>query len=235
MTDTQDRMVEYDGCGETLRVYESGKIERFMGKTETSKKWKVVKMKPDPDRGYCRIGINKKGYRAHRIIYAAFNEAFDINGDKVVEHINGLGNNLSNLREANCKTNDNKSQKGYYFIKNTNKWAVSINLGSCENEEAAKEAAEVAKDLLGLNDEPGLWENYEQALADLKRVTEELQELKYRITEQYYREYQQAEGDYLRYGYESQRQDFNKPDPLETVCQKAREDFLSDWKWQHER
>ena len=197
-TTTQDRMVEYDGCGETLRVYESGKIERYHDRWN---KWKVVKMTRDPDRGYCRIGVNKKGFRAHRVIYAAFNEDFDINDETIlVEHIKGFDNNLSNLRQASSKTTDNKSQKGYYYIKSKDKWQVQISLGMFEKEEEAKEFADATKDVLGLNDCRGLQDRYEQLLGDFGRVTKELEALKAK-----------------------------EPEPYETVYERAREDFVSDW------
>ena len=202
-TTTQDRMVEYEGCGETLRVYESGKIERYH---ERWNKWKVVKMTRDPDRGYCRIGVNKKGFRAHRVIYAAFNQDFDINDEKIlVEHIKGFDNNLSNLRQVSAKTTDNKAQKGYYFVKTKNKWQVQINMGMWETEKEAKEMADSTKDMLGLNDNPESYdkvieelyalqakeyhranrgESYEQVVADLARVTEELEAFKAKEKEQ---------------------------------------------------
>ena len=115
------------------------------------------------NKGYIRIGINKKMYLLHRVIYKYFNDEWDLtdsSSKNQIDHIdiNPLDNRIENLRRVNNSQNQrNKNKKkncssqykGVYWHKQNNKWLAYIridgkikHLGSFTNEE---EAAEVYK------------------------------------------------------------------------------------------
>ena len=138
--------------------YEDDKMYRFNAK---HKKWSCCNnLKPD-NIGYIRIGINKKHYLLHRIIYLYFNEDWDINDNprnNQIDHINinKLDNRIENLRVVNCSQNNRNKKKrpnctskyrGVYLDKKKNKWKAQIkiddknkHLGYFDTEEEASEA-----------------------------------------------------------------------------------------------
>lgn len=86
-------------------------------------------------KGYLKVGINKKYYAIHRLMFLYHNGYLP----KIVDHIdrNPLNNYPSNLREATAQQNalnrgirsDNKSTyKGVSFHKQTNKWQAEIQI-----------------------------------------------------------------------------------------------------------
>jgi len=83
--------------------------------------------------GYIGVGLNKKQYKVHRIIY----ELHYGNCPEFIDHINGIksDNRIQNLREAtrsqnsyNQKLNKNNKSgiKNVYWNKNEKKWIVEI-------------------------------------------------------------------------------------------------------------
>ena len=103
--------------------------------------------------GYVLIGVNRKAYRAHRLIFLMFNGHLP----EQVDHINGIrhDNRIENLRPATnsenqCNTKRNSKNtsgtKGVYFYKRYNCYraecktnGVSKHLGYFKTIEEAKE------------------------------------------------------------------------------------------------
>ena len=88
---------------------------------------------------YRRIGLNKKVYLAHRLIYMMFHGYIP----KIVDHIDGnpLNNNIENLREAtksqNCQSqklpiNNTSGYKNISWNKKYNKWRVALKVNNKE-------------------------------------------------------------------------------------------------------
>jgi hypothetical protein len=78
------------------------------------------------NKGYMQIGINKKRYFVHRIIWLYMTGNFP---KYQIDHINGVktDNRFSNLREVtNQQNNFNNKAKGYCFVKDRNKYLASI-------------------------------------------------------------------------------------------------------------
>ena len=112
------------------------------------------------NRGYMRIGINKKRYLSHRLVWLyvyGYFPKYDI------DHINNnpSDNRLCNLREATTPQNQHNVKmmktntsgiKGVCFDKNRNKWMAQlqvnnkrIRLGRFDNLDDAKLAIENAR------------------------------------------------------------------------------------------
>ena len=113
---------------------------------------------------YIKIGINKKQYGLHRIIYKYFNEDFDLTDtskNNQIDHINinAIDNRIENLRVVNASQNQrnkNKSKNGISkyigVFKSNKKWRAQIRidgkskyLGTFETEEDASQAYELEK------------------------------------------------------------------------------------------
>ena len=88
-------------------------------------------------RGYIQIGINKKLYQAHRLVWIYHNG--DIPIEIEIDHINQIkdDNRIENLRLATrCQNQHNKSKlrnnasgyKGVYLEKSRNKWRSKITI-----------------------------------------------------------------------------------------------------------
>ena len=106
---------------------------------------------------YKKIKIKNKQYKVHRVIYKIHNPEWDIEDSSTSNHIdhidiNGLNNNIENLRVATNQQNSwNRNCKGYSWDKKNNKWRVSIKIngksiyGGLFNteEEAIKKRAEL--------------------------------------------------------------------------------------------
>jgi hypothetical protein len=78
------------------------------------------------NKGYMQIGINKKPYLVHRIIWLYMTGNFP---KHQIDHINGIktDNRFANLREVtNQQNNFNNKAKGYCFVKDRNKYLASI-------------------------------------------------------------------------------------------------------------
>lgn len=109
--------------------------------------------------GYRRIGLNKKVYLTHRLIYMMFHGYMP----EIVDHIDGnkLNNCIENLRGAtksqNCQNqktpiNNKSGYKNVCWNKRKNKWCVqlkvqdkSINIGYFKDLELADLVAQEAR------------------------------------------------------------------------------------------
>ena len=142
--------------------YEEDKMYRF---DKRNNKWNCCNDIKVNDNGYIPIGINKKKYLLHRIIYKYHNEEWDITDNSKnnsIDHkdINPLNNKIENLRVVNHsqnKRNQNKRKNcssifmGVCWEKNRNKWRAQIsingknkNLGLFIIEEEAGETYQIA-------------------------------------------------------------------------------------------
>jgi len=95
--------------------------------------------------GYRRIGINRKIYYGHRLIYMYHNG--ETTSDLQIDHIdrNRSNNNIENLRPVTKQENDfNRNAKGYYFNKASKKFKAQIKLNGKQTHlgyfDTAKEA-----------------------------------------------------------------------------------------------
>lgn len=109
---------------------------------------------------YRRIGLNKKPYLAHRLIFMMFHGYFP----QVVDHIDGnkLNNRIENLRAANLSENQHNRKmsktntSGYKNVtwnKRKSKWLVNVrvhsmdfHIGYFDDVELADLAAQEARD-----------------------------------------------------------------------------------------
>jgi len=116
----------------------------------------------ETEKGYIRIAINHKKYRAHRLVFLMHKGYLP----KTLDHINGdrKDNRIENLRPAtlaqNAQNRDissrNKSgYKGVYWTKQTKKWRAEIetsgerlHLGYFDNVEEAAEVVRKAREEL---------------------------------------------------------------------------------------
>ena len=148
--------------------YEEDKMYRLH---KQSKEWTCCNdIKPNPK--YIKIGINKKLYYLHRIIYKYFNPDWDLTNtskNNQIDHINinSLDNRIENLRvvsqSRNCRninkrTNCSSKYIGVSLTKNHNKWRAQISfdsktkyLGYFETEEEAYEARNKYIELMNLS------------------------------------------------------------------------------------
>ena len=132
-------------------------------------KWSCCSDVKPNNKGYIPIGINKKRYLLHRIIYKYFNEDFDITDtsyNNFIDHIDidPTNNKIENLRLA-TRSQNNRNQKkiencsskykGVCWHKYHKKWCASIHinnklkhLGYFDNEEDGYECYKKAYDEL---------------------------------------------------------------------------------------
>ena len=141
-----------------LFTYNNGKL---LYKKPPSKKFKTGDLAGYLSCGkYWKIGITKKVYRLHRVIFMMHHGYLP----EIVDHIDGntLNNKIENLRAANQSKNqlnmslkvDNKSgYKNVHWNKQRNKWAVHVRidgkqkyLGLFANLELADLVAQEARD-----------------------------------------------------------------------------------------
>ena len=123
------------------------------------------------NKGYRRIRINGKQYRAHRLIYLMFNELWDITDtsqDNSVDHKDEdkLNNSIDNLRVAT--NSQNKANSGEYknntsgttgvnWDKEKGKWVVQVRLNKKSHfggyfvniEDAVAKATQMREELHG--------------------------------------------------------------------------------------
>ena len=137
--------------------YEEDKMYKLNKHTN---KWHCCNDLKENKKGYIQIGINKKKYALHRLIYKYFNEDWDItdtSNNNQIDHvnINPLDNRIENLRIVNQSQNlKNRNKfkncsskfKGVSWYKAYNKWVARISidgklkhLGYFTNEEEAAE------------------------------------------------------------------------------------------------
>ena len=127
-------------------------------------KWHLLKGW-DTGRGYKSIGINKKIYGKHRVIYKLHNHDWDITNFSLNNHIDHIdrdtsNNSINNLRVVSQKQNNfNKNGKGYYWHNNSNKWLAKIGIdgksqyiGYFDVEQDARNAYLAAKKLYHIID-----------------------------------------------------------------------------------
>ena len=83
-------------------------------------------------KGYRRIQLNKKVYKAHRLIWVYYYGSID--STLQIDHINEIkdDNRIENLRLATNQTNqwNRKKVKGYTWAKDRKKWRARIGLNS---------------------------------------------------------------------------------------------------------
>ena len=131
----------------TIKCFRDGRIETLFTYKDGRTKWIERSEKPN-NRGYIRINISGKKYKAHRLIMLAFIG----DSDQQVDHINRIktDNRFENLRY--CTRSENQlnrdcvdNAKGYYW--HHTKWKAEINingkrkyLGRFDNEEDARQA-----------------------------------------------------------------------------------------------
>jgi hypothetical protein len=137
--------------------YEDDKMYRL---DKRNNKWCCSNdLKPTPK--YINIGINKKMYYLHRLIYKYHNEDFDLTDsskNNQIDHINinPLDNRIENLRILTCSENCRNKNKlkncsskyiGVSWNKQNSKWEAKIridgkkkHLGLFDNEQEAREA-----------------------------------------------------------------------------------------------
>lgn len=121
--------------------YEDDKLYRL---SKWTGKWSCLNDNKPNFHGYIPIGINKKLYRLHRIIYKYFNPDWDINDNpqkNQIDHINinPLDNRIENLRAVNHSQNQRNQKKlpncsskyrGVCQDKKKNKWKAQITINS---------------------------------------------------------------------------------------------------------
>ena len=136
--------------------YEEGKLYVWREKQGKHKlkvpKWYEMKG-TNTSTGYIHLGINKKKYLYHRVVYFIHNQnwnIYDSSMDNQIDHIdrNPLNNSIENLRVVTHPQNMwNTDCKGYYLHKPSGKYMAYINvdckrkhLGYFENEDDARNA-----------------------------------------------------------------------------------------------
>jgi len=116
--------------GDTLvKCYENGQIDKIDQRT---KQWKTLDPKNDTC-GYKIIHIEKKMYKAHRLIWKAFHNEWDLQSPLQIDHINQIrhDNRIENLRLATHQQNQwNNNAKGYSYIKTRNQYQGQIRVNS---------------------------------------------------------------------------------------------------------
>ena len=103
--------------------------------------------------GYRRVGINKKDYQYHRVVYFLHNNKWKIHDSSTnnsIDHIDRdkLNNNIENLRVVTHQENLwNQNSKGYCFHKASGKYQARIqvdrkekHLGLFVSEDEARQA-----------------------------------------------------------------------------------------------
>ena len=99
-----------------LICYENGDIERF---DKRCKNWRLAKQ-CNTSSGYLNIWIENKYYYAHRVIYKAFHQDWNLYDLLEIDHINRdkTDNRIENLRLVSHQQNQfNKNTKGYTIVK----------------------------------------------------------------------------------------------------------------------
>ena len=144
--------------------YEEGKIwlwrETSGNRTLNNPDWCELKGTIHKSTGYRHLGINKKKYLYHRVVYFLHNDDWDIHDssmDNMIDHIDQdrLNNNIENLRVVTHSQNQwNQDCRGYTFHKPSEKYVAQIMvngkqnyLGYFENEDDARNAYLNAKAL----------------------------------------------------------------------------------------
>ena len=140
--------MEIELFGNTLRVYECGKVE-VLGRISPNKGVFYEKV-CSLTNGYHKLILYNNGqkhYRVHRIVAFAYGLIDEIDEQIIIDHHdrNRLNNKLENLRTATHQENNrNTNAKGYYFHKPAQKYLAhivvngkSIHLGYFVNEEDA--------------------------------------------------------------------------------------------------
>ena len=137
--------------------YEEDKLYRL---NKYTNKWHCCNDIKGNKKGYINIGINKKKYLLHRVIYKYHNDDFDItdsSNNNLIDHvdINPFDNRIENLRVVNKsqnirnqkkRKNCSSKYKGVCWHNSANKWQVKISidgkakhLGLFDTEEEAAE------------------------------------------------------------------------------------------------
>ena len=119
-----------------LLKYEEGKLymwrEMWSGLKRKNPDWWELKGWVNKVNGYRLVGINKKDYSYHRVVYFLHNQEWDIHDscrDNSIDHIdrNKLNNSIENLRVVTHQQNAwNRDVKGYSFIKASGKYQAQI-------------------------------------------------------------------------------------------------------------
>ena len=115
--------------------YEDGKIWKWRENKSKPSEWREIKVSVR-NNGYRHVGLNKKFYSYHRIVYFIHNPDWDIHNssmDNQIDHIDRdrSNNNIENLRMVTASQNQwNRDAKGYYFVKARGKYVAEIKVGN---------------------------------------------------------------------------------------------------------
>tara|TARA_R110000822_G_scaffold282453_1_gene404025 strand:- start:33 stop:533 length:501 start_codon:yes stop_codon:yes gene_type:complete len=132
--------------------YEDGKIWVWREMKSKPSNWVLLKG-TILNTGYRHVGINKKQFLYHRVVYFIHNtdwKIHDTSMDNIIDHIdrNRLNNSIENLRVVTNSQNQwNRDVKGYDLHKASGKYQARIKLnghqtylGLFENEDDARTA-----------------------------------------------------------------------------------------------
>ena len=142
--------------------FENGRIFR-LNKTFNTYELATSKL----DNGYLRIGINKKSYLQHRLLYEKYHK-IKLKENEEIDHINNIKNDnricnlrisssLQNKQNTNARKNNTSGFKGIVWRKDIKKWVAKYNynkksflIGNFENINDARNAYN--KQVINLNE-----------------------------------------------------------------------------------
>jgi hypothetical protein len=135
----------------SLFEYRDGALYHKVSRVGCRKGDRVGSLRGD---GYWKLGVMRKEYRVHRVIYEMHHGPIPEGMD--IDHIdrNRSNNRIENLRVVTRSQNiENKNTRGCYYQKERNKWSASIKvngkrkfLGRYDTEQEAHQVYVEAKE-----------------------------------------------------------------------------------------